>query len=92
MAEEQLNTDENCGTDLQIFTDFSAEVNLVTVGPTGKAPREITIVKAGIVEVITKHGTRTITAVQAGVLLGRGISIGALKLTTNTTGEVMAIW
>ncbi len=83
--EPNLNTETHCAVDVQLLDDFSSEVDLVAIGPTGKAPREVILLGAGIFEFTTKFGTRTIEATEAAYLIGKSLVWGILTITSNTT-------
>ena len=87
-----LNTNVFSGIDLQVLTDFSSDIDLVALGPTAKAPRQVIVLAAGggVLSVTTAHGARTLPA---DLLVGLPITCGILTIGSATdAGSVLVIW
>lgn len=87
-----INTAEFTGIDVQELTDFSSDVDLVSLGPTGETPRIVIVLDAGggNLTVTTAHGTRPLPA---SLLVGIQIVCGIETITSATdVGSVLVIW
>jgi hypothetical protein len=93
MPDPELSTETYTGVDMQVFTDFDPALDLVALGPTGKAPRQVIVLEGGVgslLNVTTKHGSRSLPGAE---ILKMPVVCGVLTIAASTTvTKVLVIW